>query len=96
LIPFIESKYRAAKNDRTLMGSSYGGLFTLYAMFHETALFQRYVLTSPALALHAETETDFYLKGQRLLIHFKKDSSGKVTGFQLERYGGEEFVRKVN
>jgi hypothetical protein len=31
------------------MGSSLGGLFTLYAMFHETKLFDRYVLTSPSL-----------------------------------------------
>jgi predicted alpha/beta superfamily hydrolase len=223
LIPFIESNYRTTKNDRTLMGSSYGGLFTLYAMFHETALFQRYVLTSPALGFdngvtftyeknhaannrrlpaklfmaigefeeasgfqsfvdrlksrnhdglqlqsrilegvghsggkaegytrglqavfaraslvldsrvleqyvgvyqrpsgakvtilteggrlvartggnsqltfQAETGADFYVKGQRLLIHFRKDNTGKVTGFQLERYGGEEFVSKVN
>jgi predicted alpha/beta superfamily hydrolase len=49
LIPFIESKYRAAKNDRTLMGSSLGGLFTLYALFHEAGVFNRYILTSPAL-----------------------------------------------
>ena len=49
LIPFIESRYRAAKNDRTLMGSSFGGLFTLYALFHETELFNRYVLTSPSV-----------------------------------------------
>lgn len=49
LIPFIASKYRVDKTDRGLMGSSLGGLFTLYAMFHETDLFTRYVLTSPAL-----------------------------------------------
>ncbi|MGA9365532.1 MAG: alpha/beta hydrolase-fold protein [Bacteroidota bacterium] len=49
LIPFIDSTYRTKKNDRTLMGSSLGGLFTLYAMFHETELFNRYVLTSPSL-----------------------------------------------
>jgi len=49
LISFIETRYRAAKNDRTLMGSSLGGLFTLFALFHETGLFNRYVLTSPAL-----------------------------------------------
>jgi predicted alpha/beta superfamily hydrolase len=49
LIPFIESKYRVKKDDRTLMGSSLGGLFTLYTLFHETHLFNRYVLTSPAL-----------------------------------------------
>ncbi len=49
LIPFIESRYRAAKNDRTLMGSSLGGLFTLFALFHETGLFNRYIVTSPSL-----------------------------------------------
>lgn len=223
LIPFIESRYRVAKNDRTLIGSSYGGLFTLYAMFHETALFQRYVLTSPSLGwdngitytyeriyaenkhplpvrllmamgelegisgfqnfadrlksknyeglelhtkvlegmghsgskaegysrglqavfarasltidssvleqyvgmyqrafdaritilkedghlvvltpdnvrltLYAETDRDFYVKGQFLFIHFKKDNTGKVAGFQAARFGGEEFVKKVN
>jgi len=31
------------------MGSSLGGLFTLYTLFQETALFNRYVLTSPAI-----------------------------------------------
>jgi predicted alpha/beta superfamily hydrolase len=49
LIPFIESKYRVRNNDRALVGSSFGGLFTLYAMFHETGTFNRYVLTSPSL-----------------------------------------------
>lgn len=48
LIPFVASKYRVTE-DRTLMGSSFGGLFTLYALFNETELFQRYILTSPAL-----------------------------------------------
>ena len=205
------------------MGSSYGGLFTLFALFHETALFQRYVLTSPAigfdngvtftyeenhaashrqlpvrlfmaigeleetsgfqsfvnrlksrnydglrlqsrilegmghsgekaegytrglqavferpslnidasildqyvgvyqlssglkftisieqgrlslltprsvqLGLHAETEADFYVKGRRFLIHFKKENAGRVTGFLAERYGSEDFMRRVN
>lgn len=48
LIPFIESKYRVNK-DRTLLGSSFGGLFTLFALFTEENLFNRYVLTSPSL-----------------------------------------------
>ena len=49
LIPYIEGKFRVKPNDRTLMGSSLGGLFTLYAMFQEPGIFNRYVLTSPAL-----------------------------------------------
>ncbi len=222
LIPFIESKYRVT-NDRTLMGSSFGGLFTLYALFNETELFQRYVLTSPAVGwdneviytydkkfaekksrlpvrlfmavgelegvagfqkfvdhlkarnyqepslqtrilentghsgtkaegytrglqfafarpslklapailaqyvgvyqlnpetkiwvslesdhliaqgpdnakfvLHAETEKDFYIPGQYLFAHFKKDEMGRITGFQLEQFSGEVFARKIS
>ena len=48
LIPIVESTYRVSDN-RALVGSSLGGLFTLYAMFNETELFNRYILTSPAL-----------------------------------------------
>jgi len=222
LIPFVESTYRVRKDDRALVGSSFGGLFTLYAMFHETETFNRYILTSPSLGwdnnivtaydksyaekhkelhakvfmavggyedvpsfqkfadelkgmnykglelqtkvldgmghsggkaegyarglqfvyekpivsveprvldqyvgeyevnpqfhvlvqregnrlvgiapgspklmLYAETEKDFYSKGQYLLLHFQKDEKGQVTGFQLEPYSGGMFVRKV-
>lgn len=48
LIPFVGSTYRVT-SDRTLIGSSFGGLFTLYTLFNEPSLFHRYVLTSPAL-----------------------------------------------
>jgi predicted alpha/beta superfamily hydrolase len=222
LIPFVESKYRVKKDDRTLVGSSFGGLFTLYALFHESETFNRYILTSPSLGwddgitytyekkyaekktdlpvrifmaigeyegvsdfqkfvdhmkgrnyknlelrtkvlegmghsggkaegytrglqsvfsrtsisvspaildqyigayeinpqfriklirenehlvavapddtkiiAYAETEKDFYVKGQYLLVHFVKDKTGKVTGFQMERYEGESFIKKI-
>jgi hypothetical protein len=49
IIPFISARYRVAA-DRTLMGSSLGGLFTLYALFTQPSLFQRYVVTSPTLS----------------------------------------------
>ena len=221
LSPFIESKFRTT-GDRTLMGSSFGGLFTLYAMFHEPAFFQRYIAASPAigwnrmdiasdeekfarspehpavslymaigeyedaqgfqrfvdrlqsrsrkglrlgskvlentghsgskaegftrglqfvfarpsldldlktlneytgvyqvgpgmtvtlfveqgrlhgrtpegtvLPLQAESKADFYVKGQFLFLHMKRDETGMVTGFQLDRYGSTMFVRKI-
>ena len=221
-IPFIDSKYRTNKNDRTLAGHSFGGLFTLYALFTEPDLFNRYIAGSPAWAwdksslykymekfskinlshpikvyafmgeyedvpgfeklaasirdckikgleletqivkgsghagtkpegynrglqysfkrlslnidrkileqyvgeyeigpqmkarlelednqlvgivpgspkmtIYAETEKDFYIKGSLLNIRFQKDKTGKVTGFQMERYGGESFINKV-
>jgi predicted alpha/beta superfamily hydrolase/mannose-6-phosphate isomerase-like protein (cupin superfamily) len=49
LIPAVEKNYGASQTDRTLIGSSLGGLFTLYALYNETALFSRYILTSPAI-----------------------------------------------
>ncbi len=49
VIPFIEAKYRVSSTDRGLAGYSYGGLFTLYALFHAPELFQRYFAGSPTM-----------------------------------------------
>jgi predicted alpha/beta superfamily hydrolase len=49
LIPTIESKYRTEKNNRTLVGHSYGGLFCFYTLFKEPELFNKIVALSPAL-----------------------------------------------
>jgi predicted alpha/beta superfamily hydrolase len=47
LIPMIESKYKADSSRRVLLGNSLGGLFTIYAMLHETNLFTGYIASSP-------------------------------------------------
>ncbi|HUA59180.1 MAG TPA: alpha/beta hydrolase-fold protein [Verrucomicrobiae bacterium] len=49
LIPFIESNYRADPKRRVLQGSSYAGLFTLYALFSDPGLFSGYMAGSPAV-----------------------------------------------
>lgn len=49
VIPYIESNYRAKKNDRALSGNSLGGLFTLYAMYEKPDVFNRYIAISPAV-----------------------------------------------
>lgn len=54
LVPLIESEYRADVADRTLLGHSWGGLFALYALFHQPDLFQRYVVVSPDLPFDYE------------------------------------------
>ncbi len=46
--PFIESNYRVDTNDRTLMGCSLGGLFTMYTLFTHANMFNRYIAASPA------------------------------------------------
>jgi predicted alpha/beta superfamily hydrolase len=49
LIPFIDSNYRTDSSDRTIVGGSFSGLFTLYALLHSPETFQRYVALSPSL-----------------------------------------------
>jgi predicted alpha/beta superfamily hydrolase len=92
LIPFIESKCRTTKDDRTLMGSSLGGLFTLYALFSEPGLFNRYILTSPSLGWDNGViytyEKNYAEKNSRLPVKLFMGIGG------LEG-GGDEFQRFV-
>lgn len=48
LIPFVENKYPVT-NFRTLIGHSYGGLFTLYSLVHHPQLFSNYIAIDPSL-----------------------------------------------
>ncbi len=50
VIPFVEQNYPGDPKERVLMGSSFGGLFTLYAMFKDPASFSRYMAASPAVS----------------------------------------------
>lgn len=88
LIPFIESKYRV-NDEHILMGSSLGGLFTLYALFNEPELFSRYVLTSPALGWDSgiikKLESEFAAKSRSLPVRLYMAIGGlepNVSEFQ--------------
>lgn len=48
LIPYIEKNYRT-NGHRSLVGSSFSGLFAVYAFVKEPALFQSYVASDPNL-----------------------------------------------
>jgi predicted alpha/beta superfamily hydrolase len=48
LIPFIENKYPVT-GYRTLIGHSYGGLFTIYTLIHQPELFDNYLAIDPSL-----------------------------------------------
>ena len=47
LFPFIESNYKADGKNRTLMGCSAGGLFTMYTLLTQPELFTGYAAASP-------------------------------------------------
>ncbi len=48
LIPYVNSKYRVS-GESGLFGSSFGGLFTIYAMLQKPSLFRFYATGDPAL-----------------------------------------------
>ena len=47
LIPWIDARYRTTK-DRTLVGHSFGGLFSTFVLLTRPELFQRYLVVSPS------------------------------------------------
>ncbi|MDO3381563.1 alpha/beta hydrolase [Gilvimarinus algae] len=49
VLPYMAEHYRVNPRERALGGNSYGGLFTLYAMYQEPELFGRYIAISPAV-----------------------------------------------
>lgn len=49
IIPTVEAAYACRSEERILMGSSYGGLFTCYALLHAPDLFTGYVASSPSV-----------------------------------------------
>jgi len=48
LIPYVEANYPATRH-RTLIGHSYGGLFTLYSLLEKPDLFGNYIAIDPSL-----------------------------------------------
>ena len=49
IIPIIDANYHVSSTDRGLAGYSYGGLFTLFALFHAPEMFTRYFAGSPTM-----------------------------------------------
>jgi uncharacterized protein len=49
VIPFIETNYRADRQERGLAGYSLGGLFALFTLFQSSHLFQNFFVGSPAI-----------------------------------------------
>lgn len=70
LIPLVEKEYRVDTSNRGFTGSSYGGLFAAWTMVNRPELFQRYIMTSPALYwddyLFFKQEEELWQKSQTL------------------------------
>lgn len=83
IIPEVERRYRIDPEKRALGGVSFGGLFSLYAMFEKPELFDRYISISPAVIWD-----DHYI-AKREAAFAKQHDDLPVRLFLA--YGGGEF-----
>ena len=77
LIPFIENKYPVT-NFRTLIGHSYGGLFTIHTLINNPQLFSNYLAIDPSL----DWDDQKLLKDSRDKL-VNKDYNGKSLFMSL-------------
>lgn len=49
IIPLIDRLYKTDKTNRTLVGTSFAGLFTHYTLFTKPSLFNSYIINNPTL-----------------------------------------------
>jgi predicted alpha/beta superfamily hydrolase len=87
IVPFVEANYPVSRTDRTIVGWSLGGLFALYALFHEPRVFSRYLVVSPSLWW----EERLPLAWERQWAEAHRDLPGRVfmaVGSEEEAPGG--------
>lgn len=95
LIPMIESNYRADPSQRILSGSSYAGLFTLYALFSDPSLFSGYISGSPVVPFGGGVlyEMEMAYAAQHQDLPAKLFIA--VGGIEDLRYPVEDFVQTI-
>lgn len=54
VFPFMDANYKVDNSNKTLMGCSLGGLFTMYSLFTHPTMFTNYIAASPAIGWDKE------------------------------------------
>jgi len=93
---YVDSTYRTDKNDRALFGASLGGLFAVCALFHEPALFNRYIISSPSIFW----DDEIVFKYEKMFAEKNRELNAKVfigTGeYEKEMDTSNSFTRFTN
>ena len=90
LFPYIESNFKADSKRRVMMGCSFGGLVTLYALFTQPQMFSGYVAASPAVGWNRESIYQF----EKAFAEREHDSLRlyiTVGDVERSRFGFEKF-----
>lgn len=95
VIPFVEKNYRVDKQYRVLAGTSFGGLFSLFALFERPGLFQGHIAITPAVGWNDrwlfQRESRFFSQSkERTLNSYLYMSVGDQD--QLENFTNETLA----
>ncbi len=102
VIPWTESTFRVDDSFRALSGSSYGGLFTLFAMLEKPDLFQGHISSTPAVSFDNralfQLENKFYIGKRELLFASKPDRDLPTRLFMSvgAQENGANWVHEAN
>lgn len=95
---FVDQNYRTDTLNRILVGGSYGGLYIIYSLFREPALFNAYIIGSPSV----EYDNDLVFKYEKEFARTHKELNAKVFfhwgKFEADfdqRDGFEKFVSQM-
>jgi uncharacterized protein len=86
VIPFIESKY-PSDNQRTLIGHSFGGLFSFYCLFRKDRMFNKFIAMSPSLWVNKYN-----------ILEYESAFASGATGLPVYLYlsaGGREYLNYI-
>lgn len=87
LIPHMESNYNTDPMDNGLMGFSYGGLFTTWALRTEPDLFQKLIILSPSLSY-----ADNYLLSNKELLKSIESQEKLEVFISYGSLEGDNFI----
>lgn len=97
MVPFIEAEYRIDPSFRVLMGSSLGGLFSLFAAYARPGFFHAYIAATPAVTIGDDWifgfEEKFVASGQTLRGRLYLSIGSEEA--PLHREGVERFDRRI-
>ena len=92
LIPMIDSIYRTDKINRTLAGTSYGGLFAHYVLFTQPSLFNGYIINNPSFLW----DNNYSYKLEEKYYQNNKSLNAKVIFFTGEYDYGKTNTTRMN
>ena len=96
LVPFVDTNYRTNPSQKYLLGSSFGGTFTLYAMLTDPTYFSGYLASSPVVTygdrFAYQQEADYFKSHTDLPVRLFVS----VGGLESLSYPVKEFTQILN